>query len=251
MEDNTTPTPARPSIDPMTPRRPVSDFTVANPAQISSPTSSPTESPVAQAPVNPTQIPVNENKAINNGANSTSMQDTAPQSDTPFVAPTPIVENMPVTEPPKNDIIPGLDPSPSEQSMADETSSNGNDQENISPQTVDENTYQATTFTADAAVSTAPSKKPKKKGKGAVILVAVLIALALIGGAVYAYLQNKSSTPAPAPAATTPAVKTGGEPATKDDVLNASNEIDASLKKVNDTTEFQESDLSDTTLGLQ
>lgn len=103
----------------------------------------------------------------------------------------------------------------------------------------------------EAKVMPASTDRPAaQKGRGVVILIAVIFALALVAGAAYAYVQNKKevtkATSTAAPATKTPAKN----PATAKDVEKTSSDIDASLKKVNDTTDYQASDLSDTTLGL-
>lgn len=101
-------------------------------------------------------------------------------------------------------------------------------------------------------VSQAPTAPAKKKGHGSLgpILIAVLVALALVGGAGYAYLQNQkkvvqpTATPQPQPEQTKTA------PATSADVDAMSKTIEEQLKKTDDTKDYREADLSDTTLGL-
>jgi uncharacterized protein HemX len=96
-----------------------------------------------------------------------------------------------------------------------------------------------------------PTGRPKKHGKGGVIVAAILIVLCLIGGAGYAYWQNSKETPVPAPTQTTKATtQTTTAKVTGKDVDSATKDIDASLNKVNDTTDFTTNDLSDATLGL-
>lgn len=97
-----------------------------------------------------------------------------------------------------------------------------------------------------------PSSQSGKggKGKSVTIIVIVLLMLALIGGAVFAYIQtNKKVKPATdntsttAPAATTTTVS-------GTDIDKTSSDLDASLKKVDDTKDYTANDLTDTTLGL-
>lgn len=104
---------------------------------------------------------------------------------------------------------------------------------------------------SEGSVVTAPiTSAPRHKGHLGAILVAVLISLALIAGAGYAYWQN-NKTKADTAKKNTPAVtQKTKNPATADDVQKASDDIDASLKKIDDTKDFQEADLSDTSLGL-
>lgn len=96
-----------------------------------------------------------------------------------------------------------------------------------------------------------PTGQPKKHGRGGVIIAAVLIALCLIGGAGYAYWQNSSkSTPAPTSTEKTNNGGSASGTASGSDIDSASKDLDASLNKVNDTSEFTSTDLADTTLGL-
>ena len=100
-------------------------------------------------------------------------------------------------------------------------------------------------------VSKAPTDHPKKKVNWIVILIAFLLALALAGGAGYAYWQ-KSKEDSKTPAVTQPAEQT--DDASKDisaeDITNTTDEIDKTLKQVEDTEEAVNSDLTDTGLGL-
>lgn len=86
---------------------------------------------------------------------------------------------------------------------------------------------------------------PKKKGKGLAIVIAVIIALALIGGASYAFWKNNNDKKA-----TTQDTTTTTTTSVSETVTTASDGIDAELNKVDDTKEFQSTDISDTTLGL-
>jgi hypothetical protein len=86
---------------------------------------------------------------------------------------------------------------------------------------------------------------PKKKGKGLAIVIAVIIALALIGGASYAFWKNNQDKKA-----TTQDTTTTTTTSVSETVTTASDGIDAELNKIDDTKEFQSTDISDTTLGL-
>lgn len=91
----------------------------------------------------------------------------------------------------------------------------------------------------------------KKSHKGTVILIVVLLALALIGGAVFAYIQtNKKVTPATTQANPVKTTQPTDAKANAADIDKTSNDLDASLKKVDDTKDYSANDLSDTTLGL-
>ena len=102
----------------------------------------------------------------------------------------------------------------------------------------------------EAKVSQAPGNgAPRRKGAGMAIAVGLILAAGLIGGAGYAYLQNKKETKNATPAVTkveTPAKN----PAKSSDVEKTITDIDADLKKIDDTKDYQETDLSDATLGL-
>lgn len=89
------------------------------------------------------------------------------------------------------------------------------------------------------------------KGKGVVILVAVLLAAALIGGAAFAYIQTKNKVkPADAPAATTTQTTPESTEVKGTDIDKTTTDLDATLKKVDDTKDYTTNDLSDATLGL-
>lgn len=94
-------------------------------------------------------------------------------------------------------------------------------------------------------ISSMKKQQPAKKGKGLAIFIAVIIALGLIAGASYAFWknnQNKKTTKTTTTKTTAPNVS--------DKVNTASDAIDAELKKIDDTKEFQPNDISDTALGL-
>lgn len=101
----------------------------------------------------------------------------------------------------------------------------------------------------EAAVSEAPVKSAGRKGHWFAIFVGLVIALALVAGAGYAYWQNKKDTAKPATNATQKTEVTKN-PATAEDIDKASSDIDAAIKKIDETKEFQASDLSDSTLSL-
>jgi hypothetical protein len=105
---------------------------------------------------------------------------------------------------------------------------------------------------AEARVTPAPATPTRRKGHGAAILIAIIVALALVAGAGYAYWQNKQASTPKKPAVTTTQKQTTPtkNPATAADVDKASNDIDAAIKKIDETKEYQETDLSDATLGL-
>jgi hypothetical protein len=253
MEDySTTP---RPTVSSTPPRRPMDDFT-PHPTR-------PTVLPVRESSSDdtnrsrPESIKVVEDSEDVKTLEQASKIEVKPaplesQETSEFQAPTPIIEPKVEVEPEKKAIVPGLDPKPSEK---DDTVSQENEEVPVSspPEEVDEKfeVKPGASFNSDGVVTVSPSVKPNKKGKSAVIMVAILIALSLIGGAGYAYLQNQKTTPDASPAVTKPAVtETKKDPASAADVDKTSQEIDASLKKVDDTKDFQESDLTDTTLGL-
>lgn len=100
-------------------------------------------------------------------------------------------------------------------------------------------------------VSKAPTDHPKKKVNWIVMLIAFLLALALAGGAGYAYWQ-KSKDDSKTPAVTQPAEQT--DETTKDvsteDIEKTTDEIDNTLKQVEETEEAVNSDLTDSGLGL-
>jgi hypothetical protein len=90
-----------------------------------------------------------------------------------------------------------------------------------------------------------PPASPKKKGRGLAIAIAVIIALALIGGASYAFWKNNNDKKA-----TTKDTTTTTTTSVSETVTTASDGIDTELNKIDDTKEFQSTDISDTTLGL-
>lgn len=89
-----------------------------------------------------------------------------------------------------------------------------------------------------------PPTSPKKKGRGLAIVIAVIIALALIGGASYAFWKNNKDKKTTTKDTTETTINI------TETITTASDGIDAELSKVDDTKEFQSTDLSDATLGL-
>ncbi len=89
-----------------------------------------------------------------------------------------------------------------------------------------------------------PSASPKKKGRGLAIVIAVIIALALIGGASYAFWKNNKDKKTTTKDTTETTINI------TETITTASDGIDTELNKVDNTKEFQSTDLSDATLGL-
>jgi len=106
---------------------------------------------------------------------------------------------------------------------------------------------------ADSGISAGHSMPPaaiplpkKEGGKAIKIMLIIVIALALIGGAVYFYLKNQDKKQTTVPTATTAQVS----PASATDVDQTSKDIDATIQKIDNTTDVSNTDLTDTTLGL-
>ncbi len=182
-----------------------------------------------------TQIPVTGGSGVPSPS-SPAPSFSAPLTPTPTASavPTPSEQVNPASKP--EELIPGLNTKPSESSF-DQTPTQPEVSEATQP-IMDAN---------EPSVLSSPSKPASKKGKSGAIIVAVLVALALIGGAGYAFWQKRGDTPAkPTTTSTTPSSQaTSNDPGTK-----ATTKIDESLKKTDETKDLQESDLSDTTLGL-
>ncbi|MCX6727307.1 MAG: hypothetical protein NTX11_00645 [Candidatus Saccharibacteria bacterium] len=144
------------------------------------------------------------------------------------------------------ELIPGLDTKP------DDTISSTSDLPPANPDEVAKNTQtlleQAAREEKASTESASMSQLvPAKRSKGPAIMVAVILALALAGGAVYAYLlNNKKTVDVPKPPVTTQVTTTEK----KADPAKAATTITDTLKKVDDTKDFQEADLTDATLGL-
>lgn len=101
--------------------------------------------------------------------------------------------------------------------------------------------------TAPPAPEAAQPLKPPKKGKTpvGVILVAVLTAISLSVLTVFAYMKTKDN----------PQIKNDQQSqteqkATTGDVDDTTKGIDESLKSMDDTADFNDTDLSDSNLGL-
>lgn len=96
-----------------------------------------------------------------------------------------------------------------------------------------------------APQSAGKALKNPKKGKTpvGVILVALLVAISLGALTVFAYMKTKDSAPVK------PAQQTE-QKASAQDVDNTTQGIDESLKAADDAADFNDSELSDTNLGL-
>lgn len=144
------------------------------------------------------------------------------------------------------ELIPGLD------SKSGDTTASESDMPQANPEEVAKNTQSlleqaAREEKASTESATMSQLVPAKRSKGPAIMVAVILALALAGGAVYAYLlNNKKTADVAKPAATTQTTTTEK----KADPAKAATTITDTLKKVDDTKDFQEADLTDETLGL-
>jgi hypothetical protein len=249
MEDNLNPqTPATPR--PVT-RRPMDDFNAPpTPRPMSIPVTSNDEAAVDSPAMN-TKIAddITAESSNTDTATPTSAPsvDSGVQNLTTEVAPTP-VPIMPETEKPETEkeLIPGLNTKLEDDAFKDTpvslTDTSEQKAPDIDPTKIDDKS-------AAGVVTSAQYKQPSKKGRGVAILVAVILALALIAGAAYAYLQNTKDI---APEAETNTVVTTPvkESTASEDIDTLNTEIDESLKAVNDTTDYQQNDLTDTTLGL-
>lgn len=231
------------------PGRPISDIggrpAVSRPVSISITDSTDTQ---AARPTRPTaplfssglSAPVDATPAV--GSSSSLSMST----ETPSVGPmTPqVVAEEPTTKEPV--LIPGLDKNPGDSSSM---SSNASESD---PQEIAKNTQSLLEQAAREEKASTESAAmapmvPAKKSKAPAIIVAVILALALACGAVYAYLlNNKKAEDAAKPVAKTQTTT----PAAKADLTKTSTTITDALKKVDDTKDFQEADLTDTTLGL-
>lgn len=80
-----------------------------------------------------------------------------------------------------------------------------------------------------------------------VVIVAIIIALLLAGLSVYAWQKTKPATKAKTSSSTTASTVAAIKPA---DVNQASQDVDATLKQVDDTKDLNANDLSNATLGL-
>lgn len=89
----------------------------------------------------------------------------------------------------------------------------------------------------------------KKKSPMLAIIIIVVLALGLAGGAVYLYMKTKDSTKN-TQTTTTTTTSTTEAPITKMNVDNTIKEVDEAVTSLDDTKDLNESDLTDTTLGL-
>ncbi len=151
----------------------------------------------------------------------------------------------------KQELIPGLNTKIEDDSFKDTPVELNDTSEEKIPEISNDSKDIKDEKITNGSVTSAVYTQPAKKSRGMVIFIAVLLALALIVGAGYAYIQNtKEITPTneAKPAVTTPAPKK--DPATATDIDTINSEIDQTLNKIDDTKDYQENDLTDTTLGL-
>ena len=260
MEDNNIPVSVKPTSSGPAPTpftgRPMNDIVNSSPSRPS--TAMPIDISEKKAEIPVTQevdMPAEPETSTTAGTNSfestnnftTSNTDSTPTVDTPIIP----------TEKSPADLIPGLDPKPSTETPNINTSFDSE----AAMKSLDEPVITDAAPALDTSLKNddmkppevIPATQPKqtsKKGKGAVIMVAVLVALALIAGAGYAYIQNNKAAVKPAAQTQVKENTVTKDPATGLDVDNASNALDTELKKVDDTKDYQENDLTDTTLGL-
>lgn len=254
MEDNLNPQPSA-SPRPIS-RRPMDDFNATpTPRPMSIPISTPSDS--APSTDSASLSDMNAKIADDITAETTKMDtptvDSAPSVDTGVqnitseVAPTPVPISPEVEKPEaEKELIPGLNTKLEEDAFKDTpvTLTDTSEQKvpDIDPSKVDDKS-------TAGVVTSAQYKQPSKKGRGLAILVAVILALALIAGAAYAYLQNTKDI-APQTETNTVVTTPVKESTASEDIDTINTEIDDSLKAVNDTTDYQQNDLTDTTLGL-
>lgn len=254
MEDNLNPQPSS-TPRPVT-RRPMDDFNAPpTPRPMSIPVNTPSDN--ATAPMGDSLNDLNEKIAEDISASTVksdsvevapaSPMDTSVQNVTAEVAPTPVPISPEIDKPETDkELIPGLNTKLEDDAFKDTPVSLTDTSEQKAPE-IDPS--KMNDKSAAGVVTSAQYKQPSKKGRGVAILVAVILALALIAGAAYAYLQNTKEI---APAAETNTVVTTPvkESTAAEDIDALNTEIDDSLKAVNDTTDYQQNDLTDTTLGL-
>lgn len=235
----------------VTPRRPApaaAAVHVPEPAVPDEPTTSPKPFSIDPTPASP-QTPSSSSTPV-------PYPDTDPITPVaPVAAPTPVVEstpaahelglNLPATE--SDGTASNLgDSIHSENSLASEPSRPA---PAPSPSLLAEIEAQEAKEN-QARVTQAPKSASGRKSHWPMIIVAIVMALGLIAGAGYAYLQNNKTKPTPVVAE--PAKKeVVKNPATAGDVEKASTDIDTAIKKIDETKEYQEADLSDATLGIQ
>jgi hypothetical protein len=81
------------------------------------------------------------------------------------------------------------------------------------------------------------------------VVIAIVVALAIAGGVIFAYTKNKDTSDSDT--ATNTSTQTAPKPqASVSDVDATDKEIDASLSKADEATDFPTAELSDTSLGL-
>jgi hypothetical protein len=231
MDDATTPTPTpTKSIDGMTPGTKAP--TPATPAD--TPAVAPSPIDIKNLDGDATSSDPVVTKTDSDGMMNTSVgSDAAPATEDVSTKPD-MSTDVPVAPAPTDDIKPpvSFDAKAAEAAMAEEDS------------TPAPETPASLSAGGPKITSSMNPAKPKKKGKGLAIFVAVIIALGLIGGASYAFWKNnKDKTVKPAETVTATI-------SVSDTVTTASDGIDTELKKIDDTKEFQATDISDTTLGL-
>lgn len=88
-----------------------------------------------------------------------------------------------------------------------------------------------------------PAKLPKTKRPVVAIAAALIISVGLIGLTIFTYLNNQDQ-----PAATPTTERT--ESVTADDVEAVTEDADAALEGLDDAADFNDTELSDDTLGL-
>ncbi|MEI6481560.1 MAG: hypothetical protein WCO19_04635 [Candidatus Saccharibacteria bacterium] len=199
------------------------------------------QSPVAR----PVSISITDSSASprNEPSNVSPMTTETPSVGpmTPQVVPEEKSEAVP-------ELIPGLDTKPNMSSSMSPDASTPNPEEVASnTQMLLEQAAREEKVSTDSATAAMAPMIPAKKSRAPAIIVAIILALALAGGAFYAYLlNNKKADNAVKPAVTTQATTA----TTPVDLAKTSASITDALKKVDDTKDFQETDLTDTTLGL-
>jgi hypothetical protein len=107
---------------------------------------------------------------------------------------------------------------------------------------------------AASQIAANAAKPAHRNNKKFAAIVTVLVALVLVGTAVYVYMSANSNTEesgtANQPVVQQEAVTPEPTPATAADVDQAVTDIEQSVNALDDGTELNEADLSDTTLGL-
>lgn len=252
MEDNLNPqTPISPR--PVT-RRPMDDFSApTSPRPMSIPINTPEEStPTKSDSFSDLNSKISEDISTNSEKDSNSETISTPLSPEPEVKETPNVVPTPISPAPEpseetKELIPGLNPKPEADAFKDSPVSLTDTSEQVAP-AIDPSKVDDKSNAG--VVTSSQYKQPSKKGRGVAILVAVILAVALIAGAAYAYMQNSKDTAKPTPETNTVVTTPVKESTASEDIDTLNTQIDDSLKAVNDTTDYQQNDLTDTTLGL-